>query len=80
MDDRIALRTVVELLGVTPRSVTDMARRGELTRKLGPFGWEYSHTEVLELARKRERLYGPPSPGRRRGRPRRVQLAEQVNA
>lgn len=79
-DDRIALRTVAKLLGVTYRTVTSMAARGELTRRLGPFGWEYSRAEVLELARKRKALYGPPVPGRGRGRPRRVQLPERVSA
>jgi hypothetical protein len=80
MDDRIALGAAAALLKVTPRTVISMAARGELTRTRGPLGWEYSRAEVLELARERERLYGPPVPGRGRGRPRRVRRPEQVSA
>jgi hypothetical protein len=78
MDDRIALGTAAKLLGVTNRTVITMVKRGDLSRTRGPLGWEYSRAEVLELAAERERLYGPPVPGRGRGRPRRVQLPEQV--
>ena len=79
MDDRIPLRTAAELLGVSHRTITSMVRRGELTRIAGVHGWEYRRAEVLELARQRARLYGPPVPGRGRGRPARVHLPHQAS-
>lgn len=79
MDDRISLGTAAALLRVTPRTVTSMAARGELGRTRGPLGWEYSRAEVTAVAAERERLYGPPVPGRGRGRPRRIQLPQRAS-
>ena len=74
MDDRIPLHTAAKLLGVSRRTITSMVQRGELTRTAGVHGFVYSRAQVLALADARERLYGPPVPGRGRGRPRRIQL------
>jgi hypothetical protein len=68
MGDRIALGTAARLLGVSSVAVYYMVKRGELRRRRGPFGWEYSRAEVEALAKRRAELYeqGPSGRPRRR--------------
>jgi hypothetical protein len=56
MGDRIALGTAARLLGVSRAAVYGMVARGELSRKRGPLGWEYSRAEVGQLAAMRAAL------------------------
>jgi hypothetical protein len=59
MSDRIPLGAAARLLGVSRVSVYRMVERGELHRRRGPFGWEYSRREVERLARIRTEMFGP---------------------
>jgi MerR HTH family regulatory protein len=56
MGDRIALGTAARRLGVSRAAVFGMVERGELARKRGPLGWEYSRAEVDRLAATRAAL------------------------
>jgi excisionase family DNA binding protein len=60
MGDRIALGTAARLLNVSRAAVYRMVERGELRRKRGPLGWEYSRAEVQALAEQRAQRYQLP--------------------